>query len=422
MFGFKKTAGGGTQATGRLSFFVLLVSQLAATAGFMFVMPFMPLYVQQLGVEDAGRAAAWAGLLNTATAVTMATAAPLWGRLADRLGHKPMLLRATLAGAVVVGCMGLVTAPWQLLLLRLLQGTLTGTVAAATVLVSATAPAGREGQRLGTLQMVIFLAAALGPFAGGLFADLVGIRGSFGVTAALLATSGVMVLFGVGEAKPAREASEGEGGGGEPLHFKRRLVPVLAALFVVHLSITGVVPAVPGFLSLLVEDASRLAGLSGRIIGVAALAAAVGSLVGGRLAARFGPRRVVTLALLLAGLAFLPQAGVGSVTELWVLRILSSFFLGVVIPVVNLAVRSSVPPARQGAAFGLSASVTSAALGLGPLGGGLLAARFGFEAPFLVPGLLLIGVGVTLAALSVREKKPRYGKLLRLILAHLVGR
>src|ERR687894_1086333 len=149
-----------TSSKGRLSFAVLLVSQFAATAGFLFVMPFMPLYVQQLGVEDAGRAAAWAGLLNTATAGTMALAAPMWGRLADRVGNKPMLLRATLAGSVVVGLMGLVTSPWQLLFLRLLQGTLTGTVAAATLLVSATAPPGKEGQRLGVLQTVIFTAGA----------------------------------------------------------------------------------------------------------------------------------------------------------------------------------------------------------------------------------------------------------------------
>ncbi|QIN77366.1 MFS transporter [Rubrobacter marinus] len=269
--------------------------------------------------------------------------------------------------------------------------------------------------------MVIFLAAALGPFAGGLFADLVGIRASFGVTAALLAGSGLMVLFGVGEAKPVREASDEEDGD-EPLHLKRRLAPVLAALFVTHLAITGVVPAVPGFLASLVGETARVAGLAGQIIGVAALAAALGSLVGGRLAARFGARRVVIVALVLAGLAFLPQAGVGSVAELWVLRILSSFFLGIVIPVVNLAVRSSVPSARQGAAFGLSASVTSAALGIGPLGGGLLAARFGFEAPFLVPGLLLLGAGAALAALAVAQRKPRYGKIFRLILAHLVSR
>ena len=75
----------------RLSFVVLLFSQLAATTGFMFVIPFMPLYVEQLGVEDPGHAAAWAGLLDAAPAVTMALAAPLWGRLGDRVGQKKML-------------------------------------------------------------------------------------------------------------------------------------------------------------------------------------------------------------------------------------------------------------------------------------------------------------------------------------------
>ena len=400
---------------------MLLVSQLSATAGFMFVMPFMPLYVQQLGVEDAGRAAAWAGLLNTATAVTMATAAPLWGRLADKYGHKPMLLRATLAGAVVVGLMGLVTAPWQLLGLRLLQGMLTGTVAAATVLASATAPEGREGQRLGTLQMVIFLAAALGPFMGGVFADLVGIRASFGVTAALLALSGVMVLFGVREEKPAVAdgvRSDGEEKGTLPW---RVLVPVLAALFVVNVSMTGVVPAMPGFLGTLSGDGDRLASLSGQIIGAGALAAAVGSILGGRLAARFGARRVVVVALLLAGLAFIPQAGADSVAVFWALRVAASFALGVVIPVANLAVRSSVAPERQGAAFGAAASVNSVAFGLGPLGGGLLAASYGFGAPFVVPGILLIGTSAALVVASVLGRRANT-RLLKSVLAHLATR
>ena len=412
---------GGREATGRLSFFVLLVSQLAATAGFMFVMPFMPLYVQQLGVEDAGRAAAWAGLLNTATAVTMAAAAPLWGRLADRYGHKPMLLRATLAGAVVVGLMGLVTAPWQLLGLRLLQGMLTGTVAAATVLASATAPEGREGQRLGTLQTVIFLAAALGPFMGGTFADLLGIRASFGVTGALLALSGVLVLFGVKEEKkPAGSgaARESEEKGALPW---RTLAPVLLALLVVNVSITGVVPAMPGFLESLTGDGGRVASLSGQVIGAAALAAAAGSLLGGRLVARFGPRRVVVVALLLAGATFVPQAGAGSVAVFFGLRIASSFALGVVIPVANLAVRSSVVPERQGAAFGAAASVNSLAFGLGPLGGGLLAASYGFGAPFLVPGILLIGTSLALVVASVLGRRGG-ARLLKSVLAHLAAR
>jgi DHA1 family multidrug resistance protein-like MFS transporter len=404
---------------GTLSFGVLLVSQLAATTGFMFVMPFMPLYVQQLGVENAGDAAAWAGLLNTATAVTMALAAPLWGRLADRLGPKTMLMRAAFAGTLVVGLMGLATSPWQLLGLRLVQGTLTGTVAAATVLVSATAPQGRAGQRLGTLQMVIFVAAAAGPFLGGLFAELVGIRASFGVTGALLFVSGVLVLFGVEGAEPAAEDEEDETEKAGPLPRLGLLVGLIP-LFFVHVAITGVQPALPGFVGELTGASAGVAGLSGQILGAGALAAALGSVAGGRLAERFGARRVMISALVLAGLASLPQAAVVSIPELFLLRVLASFALGSIIPVANLVVRASVPAERQGEAFGIAASATSMAFGIGPLGGGLLAASFGFGAPFLVPGILLLAASAALLVLTLLSM-PRYARLLKLVLANLVS-
>jgi DHA1 family multidrug resistance protein-like MFS transporter len=404
---------------GTLSFGVLLVSQLAATTGFMFVLPFVPLYVQQLGVESAGDAAAWAGLLNTATAVTMALAAPLWGRLADRLGPKTMLMRAAFAGSVVVGLMGLATSPWQLLGLRLVQGTLTGTVAAATVLVSATAPQGRAGQRLGTLQMVIFVAAAAGPFLGGLFAELVGIRASFGVTAALLLVSGLLVLFGVEGAHPAPEEKEQKEKKAVPLP-RLGLMMGLIPLFFVHVAITGVQPVLPGFVGELTGTSAGVAGLSGQILGAGALAAALGSVVGGRLAERFGTRRVMISALVLAGLASLPQAVVVSIPELFALRVLASFALGSVIPVANLVVRAAVPAERQGEAFGIAASATSLAFGIGPLGGGLLAASFGFGTPFLVPGILLLAASAALLVLTLFSR-PRYARLLKLVLANLVS-
>jgi MFS transporter, DHA1 family, multidrug resistance protein len=410
----------GVSGAGTLSFGVLLVSQLAATTGFMFVIPFLPLYVQRLGVEDAGHAAAWAGLLNTATAVTMALAAPLWGKLGDRYGQKKMLLRATLAGSLMLGLMGLVTSPWQLLLLRLLQGSLTGTVAAATVLVSATAPPEKASSRLGALQTFIFCASAAGPFAGGVFADLVGIRASFGVTAALLAASGLMVLFGVREDEPFGSDVGEDGVSGDGTLPGWRLFPGVLALFVVHLSITAVHPVLPGFLETIMEEPVRVASLAGQILGAGALAAALGSLVGGHVAVRAGVWATVVGALSVAGLASLPQAAVSSVAELFVLRLVAAFALGMVIPVANLAVRAAVPPERQGAAFGVAASATSAAFGLGPLGGGLLAASFGFGVPFLVPGVLLLAASAALLVFSAVDL-PRYLRLLRLVLANLIS-
>jgi MFS transporter, DHA1 family, multidrug resistance protein len=393
---------------GRLSFGVLLVSQLLATTAFMFVVPFMPLYVQQLGVEDPESAAAWAGFINGASGATMAIVAPLWGKLSDRLGRKLMLLRATLAAAVVVGSMGFVSGPWQLLGLRLLQGTLTGTVPAATALVASTSPSERAGWRLGTLQTVIFIAAGVGPALGGISADLAGIRTSFFVTSALLAVSGVLVLLGVAENRLRREEAEEieseEGAAGTPLLY-RLLLPGMLVLFAVHVVITSAAVALPGFIHTLAGAASQVATQAGWIIGTGALVASLGSLLGGRLAGRFGTRPVIVGALALAGLAAIPQALVTSVPELWALRLATSLFVGCAIPVANLAIKEAAPPERQGAAFGVASSATSTGFALGPIGGGLLASGLGFWAAFLVPGAALLA----LAAAFALAWAPRFG-------------
>jgi DHA1 family multidrug resistance protein-like MFS transporter len=405
----------------RPSFGMLLVSQLLATTAFMFVVPFIPLYVQQLGVEDAGNAAAWAGFINGASGASMAVVAPLWGRLSDRLGRKLMLLRATLAAAVVVGSMGFVSTPWQLLGLRLLQGTLTGTVPAATALVASTSPSERAGWRLGALQTVIFIAAGVGPALGGISADLAGIRTSFFVTSALLAVSGALVLFGVAENRPStgepEDEMEREEGSGAPLPY-RLLLPGLLTLLAVHVAITGAAVALPGFLESLAGAAGRIATQAGWIIGTGALVASLGSLLGGRLASRFGTRRVIVGALALAGLTAIPQALATSVPDLWALRLTTSLFLGCAIPVANLAIKEAAPPGRQGTAFGVASSATSTGFALGPIGGGLLASTLGFWAAFLVPGAALLALATAFGLAWA----PRPGKGLaswRAVLANL---
>ncbi|MGH3088370.1 MAG: MFS transporter, partial [Rubrobacteraceae bacterium] len=260
---------------------------------------------------------------------------------------------------------------------------------------------------------------ATGPFVGGTFADLVGIRASFGVTAGLLAFSGILVLFGVGDAKPQKsEVEEGAKTAGAASLPWFGLAPALLALFVAHTSITAVAPALPGFIASLMEEPARVASLAGQILGAGALAAAVGATVGGRLAAKFGPRPVIFFALVFSGLAFLPQAASSGVAELWVLRVVASFFIGAVIPVANLIIRESVPVERQGAAFGVAASATSVAFGVGPLGGGLLAASFGFATPFLVPGFLLMGAAAAML-FSPRARK-RAARTLKAVASHVV--
>ena len=158
-------------------------------------MPFMPYYIQELGITDLKQVGWWAGLVTSAQAVSMALMAPVWGALSDRYGRKMMVQRASFAGAVVLSLMAFVTNVQQLVALRFLQGLLTGTVSATTTLVASTAPRDQAGKVLGTLQTAMFLGVSFGPLIGGVLGDSLGFSPSFIVTGSLLMFSGLLVTF-----------------------------------------------------------------------------------------------------------------------------------------------------------------------------------------------------------------------------------
>src|SRR5690242_134022 len=112
---------------------------------FSFYFPFIPLYVQTLGVHGDAAAAQWAGLITAASAISMAVAQPIWGNLSDKWGRKPMVIRSMLSGGLIAILMGFATTPEHLLIMRFIQGSLTGTVAASNALVAASTPKRRLG-------------------------------------------------------------------------------------------------------------------------------------------------------------------------------------------------------------------------------------------------------------------------------------
>jgi MFS transporter, DHA1 family, multidrug resistance protein len=117
---------GAAAPTWKRNFFFLWLSQLTAIASFSSALPFLPLYVQTLGIADPGEAAVWAGAMTSGGGLTMALMAPVWGILADRYGRKPMVTRSMVVGGAIAATMSLVWDVRQLLALRTLQGGFSG--------------------------------------------------------------------------------------------------------------------------------------------------------------------------------------------------------------------------------------------------------------------------------------------------------
>src|SRR5260370_26892960 len=124
----------------RTSLTVVCVAQATSMLAFGFILPFLPLYLREIGVTPDSAVVFWSGALVTSTGISLAIFSPIWGALADRHGRKLMVLRSMLVGGVIIALMGLVQNVEQFLVLRILQGVFTGTIAAATALVAGIVP------------------------------------------------------------------------------------------------------------------------------------------------------------------------------------------------------------------------------------------------------------------------------------------
>ncbi|MBI5431560.1 MAG: MFS transporter [Planctomycetes bacterium] len=188
------------------------LANLVTAAGMMSFLPFFPSHLQALGLEDRSEIATWAGVLYGAAPLSAAVMSPIWGAVGDRVGRKVMVLRSMLAIALFVGAMAFATSPWQVLVLRLLQGAFSGFVAPSLTLVSVSAPADRQGSISASLQQAMTLGAVAGPALGESARAHGGIRAAYLVVAALALLSAGCVAVFAEEHDGHRRGASAEGG------------------------------------------------------------------------------------------------------------------------------------------------------------------------------------------------------------------
>jgi DHA1 family multidrug resistance protein-like MFS transporter len=398
----------------RRTLYTIWFTEFIALVGFNFVAPFIPYYIQELGVTDSKQVALWSGLSISGQSLCLAIMAPVWGMLADRHGRKLMVIRATFAGAVLLGLMGFVTNVQQLILLRCLQGVFTGTIAAATTLVASVTPKEETGAALGSLQAAAFLGTSLGPLLGGITGDSLGYRPSFFVTGVLLFLSGVLVALFVREdfRPPEKVAHSKRPSYGQVIRFLfasgSALVAVFAARIVLRAGTQIINPVLSLFVQSLLPLEARVATIAGIVSGASAVGSAIGSPLIGRWGDKAGHRRLLIASGLMAALCYLPQAFAPNPIWLVFWQLLTGFAVGGTLSTLTALLVQFSPKGREGMIFGLDSSVAGLANAIGPMAGASIAAGLGLQAPFILSAAVL-GIGTLVVILWVREKTRELG-------------
>lgn len=335
--------------------FVTTAMVFVVFLAFAFVLPFMPLYVRELGVADEKSAALWGGVLISTAPLLAGLMAPVWGRLADRHGHKPMAIRALSSYVILLALHALVTAPWQLLVLRASIGLFGGIGPLGLAMATSLAPREETGKAVGSIQSAQILSAAVGPFAGGLLADWIGIRATFFITAALCA----LALFGV--VRFYEEAPRSQRGGPKASKSVREILALphvlslLLVLFLVNFIGRSFTPILPLHLGRLGLPRERLALATGALISVYSVAAAFSATAFGRLTRTHSPTRLLLGSLVGGALTVLPMAVVPGYGIFLVLAVLLGLASGGSLTLCYTIGGLSVSSERRTTAFGLFA-------------------------------------------------------------------
>jgi MFS transporter, DHA1 family, tetracycline resistance protein len=378
--------------------------------GFGLVVPFLPRMARELGAGDLT-----ATLIGSAYSLMQLVFVPLWGRLSDRVGRRPVLLWSIAATALSMGTLSMATSLVTLFAARVFSGIATANIAVTQAYIAdVTAPEERS-RGMGMLGAAFGLGFILGPFFGG---QLAGLRlwgresSAPALAAAVLAVVNLaLALKSLPESlPPERRAAPGVALSEAPPPAAPAFRGPLALPLTLNLLIVTAFAGLEQTFELFTHDAFKLdSRATGNVFGLMGVVAA---LVQGGLIRRL-TRSIGEVALIRVGLAFQVSA--------FVLIALSPrlgpavFYAGVVFigcgsgvlsPSVSSYVSQKAAATSQGATLGVLQSTGALGRTLGPGTGGVLYQEVGHVAPYAAGAIGLTAAWLLSWRLEVLARRP----------------
>lgn len=358
------------------------------------IFPFLPLYIESLGSAGGHSTELLAGVVISVQGITMMIAAPVWGAVADRFGRKKMIMRALFGGAITLALMGFVQSAEQLIIVRAVQGVVTGTVSANNALVAAATPRRRVGFAMGALQVGLWAGVAVGPLLGGVLADLFGYSVPFVVTAVLLLAGGMIVMLGVNEDFSAPRKREDFHAlaiirGWKSIVQTSGVGVVLFLRFLSSLARVIIVPIAPLFVvSLIARETDPGNTYAGLVMAVSAATSTFGAVYLGNLGDRISHRKVLIYCSIAATALYVPQAFVGDVWQLLFLQGLAGIAAGGLVAAPSALLSRYTDKDTAGAVYGIDNSVVAGSKAVAPIFGASVAILIGMRGAFIAAAVV----------------------------------
>lgn len=388
----------------KTTLYIVWAVQIMSLMSFSLGIPFLPFYIQELGVIEPDKIKLVTGILNASPAIGMGIMAPIWGSLSDKVGKKPMLVRAVLCAAIILFGMGLVKSVNGLIVFRILQGFLTGTITAAAALIATETPNEHMSYALGFLTSSTFIGYSLGPAIGGMLAEVIGYQSSFLLGGTLMSITLIVVLLFVKESKKPKLESSNR----KKIHIKYLVTPMifLSLLMVFFVRLGRTLPG--SYVSLYIQQMRGMiegsAMTTGLITAGTSIVTAISALALSRLGDRHDKSKLIMI-YLSGGIAMaILLLFTNTLTSFAIFYILIFLTIGGIEPLTMSYVVTLVPEDRRGTLFGLQGMVGCIAWAIGPMIGSYTTINFGLESVFYFMPIFLGLAMVTTMIIKKRQK------------------
>ena len=358
-------------------------------ASFSLVMPFMALYVEQLGAPQ-NKVEWYAGLAVSLSALTSSLIAPVWGRLADRYGRKPMMVRASLVMTFTMGGLAFVPNVFWLLVLRILNGLFSGYVPNSTALIASQAPKNRSGYALGTLATGVIGGSLVGPLLGGVLAEILGIRQVFLLVGFILLICNLMTIFLVKE--DFQPVTKAEVLSTRDLFSSIKDKQILIGLFVTSMIIQVSAQSIAPILTLYIRHLGQTENLmfvSGLIVSALGFSSMLSSSTLGKIGDRIGNHRLLLIALFYSFSMYVLCALAQNSLQLGIVRFLYGFGTGALMPSINSLLTKITPREGISRIFSYNQMFMNIGQVIGPFIGSAIATDLGYRSVFYVTSLIV---------------------------------
>jgi MFS transporter, DHA1 family, multidrug resistance protein len=338
-------------------------------------MPFLPLFIGQLGVTDVGHIAIWTGVSLGVTPGLTAILAPAWGKLGDRYGRKIMVERSMASFVILMAAMALVTRAWHVLAIRAVQGLFAGYGSLSVAMAAESAPRDRMPSAIGLVQTAQRLGPGVGPVIGGVLAGLVGLRRAFIVTA-LFYGIGLLVVYVMYDDRATHAYSESAENTASPVTFRdvlafQNFILMMAVIFSLQFVDRSFGPILPLYVEQVGVTHDRVAIVSGVLFSIMAGTGALGHHLCGRLLKRHSAKTVIAIAAAVAAVA----SGLFVSEHVWVMGVASAVFgvgIGAAMTASYSAAGRVIPHGAHGTGFGVLTSASLVGMASSPFLAGLL--------------------------------------------------